>query len=275
MTRSSRAAVPAVAPRRAPSRHGGKQRLAPGIPAGTFSWASTPQANHWKPSPSHSPQREKQPRQTKQPRPQPLPHRRCRPAPVAHQGRPVSQCVISMTGEHQVAGRGGSGEILMAVHVARQAGARARQPAVPAGDPVLGAKITAPGVPGWAVPRPRITELIGQGTRSCRLTVVTGPPGAGKTMALALWAAAEPGAVAWVGLDGYDNRPGVFWSYAVAALRQAGVAVPKALPAGAGAGGRSWVLGAACVGAGGAEPAGDASPRRPPSADPPEGAGWT
>ncbi len=121
----------------------------------------------------------------------------------------------------------------MAVHVARQAGARARQPAVSAGDPVLGAKITAPGVPGWAVPRPRITELIGQGTQSCRLTVVTGPPGAGKTMALTLWAAADPGAVAWVGLDGYDNRPGTFWSYAVAALRRAGVAVPKALPAAA------------------------------------------
>ena len=131
----------------------------------------------------------------------------------------------------------------MAVHVARQAGARARQPAVSAGDPVLAAKITAPGVPGWAVPRPRITELIGQGTRSCRLTVVTGPPGAGKTMALALWAAAEPGVVAWVGLDSYDNRPGVFWSYAVAALRRAGVAVPKALPAARGGGRpimRSW-----------------------------------
>ena len=82
--------------------------------------------------------------------------------------------------------------------------------AVSAGDPVLAAKITAPGVPGWAVSRPRITELIGQGIRSCRLTVVTGSPGAGKTTALALWAAAEPGVVAWVGLDGYDNRPGVF-----------------------------------------------------------------
>ena len=117
------------------------------------------------------------------------------------------------------------------VHVAKQTGARARQPAVSAGDPVLAAKITAPGVPGWTVPRPRITELIGQGIRSCPLTLVTGSPGAGKTMALASWAAAEPRAVAWVGLDGYDNQPGVFWSYAVAALRRAGVAVPKALPA--------------------------------------------
>jgi LuxR family transcriptional regulator, maltose regulon positive regulatory protein len=70
------------------------------------------------------------------------------------------------------------------------------------------------------VQRPRITTLIAEGTRWCRLTVVTGPPGAGKTMALALWAATEPGAVAWVSLDDYHNQPGVFWSYAVAVLRQ-------------------------------------------------------
>jgi LuxR family maltose regulon positive regulatory protein len=49
-------------------------------------------------------------------------------------------------------------------------------------------------------------------------------------MALALWAAAEPGPVAWVCLDDYDNRPGVFWSYVIAALRRAGISVPRALP---------------------------------------------
>ncbi|MGB6581539.1 MAG: LuxR C-terminal-related transcriptional regulator [Streptosporangiaceae bacterium] len=101
-----------------------------------------------------------------------------------------------------------------------------------AGDPILAAKITVPNVPDWAVQRPRITKLIAQGTRWCPLTVVTGPPGAGKTMALALWAAAEPGTVAWVGLDEFDNWPGVFWSYVVAALLQSGVTVPKALRAG-------------------------------------------
>ena len=58
---------------------------------------------------------------------------------------------------------------------------------------------------------------------------MTGSSGAGKTMALALWAAAEPGAAAWVGLDEFDNRPGVFWSYVVAALRHSGVVIPKAL----------------------------------------------
>src|SRR5690242_13912397 len=103
-----------------------------------------------------------------------------------------------------------------------------RKSADPAGDPILTSKIMAPDVPAWTVQRPRITEVIARGTRWCPLTVITGPPGAGKTMALALWAAAEPRAVAWVSVDEYDNRPGVFWSYAIEALRRAGVAIPRA-----------------------------------------------
>jgi LuxR family transcriptional regulator, maltose regulon positive regulatory protein len=110
--------------------------------------------------------------------------------------------------------------------------ARASRPAVSAGAPILAAKITAPDVPDWAVPRPRITKLIARGRRRCPLTVITGPAGAGKTMALALWAAADPGPVAWAGLDEFDNRPGVFWAYVVAALRRSGVAVPAPPPAG-------------------------------------------
>ena len=148
----------------------------------------------------------------------------------------------------------------MATQVANQVATRARRSAVSAGVPILAAKITAPGVPDWALTRPRITKLIAQGTRWCPLTVVTGPAGAGKTMALALWAAAQPGTVAWVSLDGYDNRPEVFWSYVVAALRRSGVAVPAALPAARGAGGGPRVLAGACGGAGGPGPAGDAGP---------------
>jgi LuxR family maltose regulon positive regulatory protein len=119
----------------------------------------------------------------------------------------------------------------MTTQVANQAAARARRPVASAGVPILAAKIMVPGVPDWAVPRPRITKLIAQGTRWCPLTVVTGPPGAGKTMALASWAAAEPGPVAWMCLDEFDNLPGVFWAYVVAALRRAGVAAPAAPPA--------------------------------------------
>lgn len=51
-------------------------------------------------------------------------------------------------------------------------------------DPVLTAKVTAPDLPAWAVARPRIDKLIAEGTRG-PLTLVAGPPGAGKTMALA------------------------------------------------------------------------------------------
>ena len=108
---------------------------------------------------------------------------------------------------------------------------RTRRAAVRRGDPILAARLTAPGVPDWAVPRPRITTLIAEGVRCCPLTVVSGPVGAGKTMALTLWAATEPGPVAWVSLDAYHNRPGVFLSYVVAALRRSGVAVPRAQPA--------------------------------------------
>jgi LuxR family transcriptional regulator, maltose regulon positive regulatory protein len=97
---------------------------------------------------------------------------------------------------------------------------------------VLMSKITAPKLPEWVVRRERITKLIAGGSR-CPLTVVSGPPGAGKTMALALWAGSDVGtdAVAWVNLDDFDNRPRVFWSYVLAALRHGGIAVPRAMSA--------------------------------------------
>jgi LuxR family transcriptional regulator, maltose regulon positive regulatory protein len=119
----------------------------------------------------------------------------------------------------------------MVTHVAKQAGTGAGRPAV--ADPILASKITAPDVPGFAVQRPRISELLAGGTRWNPLTVVTGPPGTGKTMALTLWAAAENRPVAWVALDRYDNRPESFWSYVVAALRRSGTVLPEAPSAGA------------------------------------------
>jgi LuxR family transcriptional regulator, maltose regulon positive regulatory protein len=94
-------------------------------------------------------------------------------------------------------------------------------------ETILASKITAPALPDWMVPRPRIDERIEAG-RQGLLTVVSGPPGAGKTMAVASWAASCAGRspVAWVTLDEYDNRPRAFWSYVVEALRHAGVRIP-------------------------------------------------
>ena len=98
-------------------------------------------------------------------------------------------------------------------------------------DPVLTSKITRPDLPAWAVSRPRIDKLVAEGVRG-PLTSITGPPGAGKTMAIVAWAATAsyPGTLAWLTVDDYDNRPRVFWAYVVAALRRAGVAVPRVLP---------------------------------------------
>ena len=113
-----------------------------------------------------------------------------------------------------------------------RAAARSTGQAAAADDPVLISKITVPGVPAWAVRRPQIDKLIAEGARG-PLTTITGPAGSGKTMAIALWASArsDPAALVWVALDDYDNRPKVFWSYFVAALRQAGITVPRVSPA--------------------------------------------
>jgi LuxR family maltose regulon positive regulatory protein len=101
-----------------------------------------------------------------------------------------------------------------------------------AGDPLLASKVTVPGVPEWLIPRPRIEELIGQGARG-PVTAVTGPPGAGKTIALAMWAAGRTagGATAWVTIDDHDNQPRVFWSYVLEALRRSGVPIPRTMSA--------------------------------------------
>jgi LuxR family transcriptional regulator, maltose regulon positive regulatory protein len=92
---------------------------------------------------------------------------------------------------------------------------------------ILRSKITMPAVPDWAVPRPRLDQLIAGGVQG-PLTALMGPPGIGKTLAMASWAAANrpSSPVAWVTLDEFDNRPRVLWSYVMSALRRAGVAVP-------------------------------------------------
>ncbi|MGH3941858.1 MAG: AAA family ATPase [Pseudonocardiaceae bacterium] len=90
-------------------------------------------------------------------------------------------------------------------------------------------------VPSWAVPRPRLTARIERGTHGL-LTVVSGVPGAGKTMAVASWVAslkntATPITVAWVSADDGDCDPVLFWGSLVAALRRAGVNLPFSVDA--------------------------------------------
>jgi LuxR family transcriptional regulator, maltose regulon positive regulatory protein len=78
--------------------------------------------------------------------------------------------------------------------------------------------------PGLAVlPRSRVGALIDAAV-GCRVTLMTGPPGAGKTVAAAQWAAARAAGrrPAWVSLDAGDAQPDRFWRYVTAALYRAG-----------------------------------------------------
>ncbi len=94
-------------------------------------------------------------------------------------------------------------------------------------DSVLTSKITVPALPSWLVPRPRINDAISRGIQG-PITVITGPPGAGKTLAMASWSTSRtrgPAPPAWLSVDRYDNSPETFWRHLTAALTRAGAPV--------------------------------------------------
>ena len=95
-------------------------------------------------------------------------------------------------------------------------------------EPLLIAKLSPPELQSWIVPRPRIDRCIEKGVHHGTVTVISGPPGAGKTVALARWQAGTrwPGPVAWLTVDEYDTTPDRFWRNLAAALARAGITVP-------------------------------------------------
>jgi LuxR family transcriptional regulator, maltose regulon positive regulatory protein len=115
--------------------------------------------------------------------------------------------------------------------------AQSEPPPSPADD-VLPSKTLPPVCQEWVITRARIEDRVAVAP----LTVVTGPPGAGKTTAVASWAAGTDGPVAWVTLDRYDSQWDVFWSAVVAALGSAGVEFRRPLPAPGRTGNHAFLL---------------------------------
>ncbi|NIJ13141.1 LuxR family maltose regulon positive regulatory protein [Saccharomonospora amisosensis] len=82
-------------------------------------------------------------------------------------------------------------------------------------SPVLAAKFACPTAPSGQVRRQRLERLL---DAASPVTVVCAPPGFGKTTLLAEWARQRAGEVAWISVDGGDNRPGALRRAVLAAL---------------------------------------------------------
>jgi LuxR family transcriptional regulator, maltose regulon positive regulatory protein len=83
---------------------------------------------------------------------------------------------------------------------------------------IVETKLARPPVRAEHVIRGDLLERLGEGATR-KLTLLTAPPGFGKTTLLAEWASDEGRAAAWLSLDDDDNDPARFFAYVVAALR--------------------------------------------------------
>ena len=85
--------------------------------------------------------------------------------------------------------------------------------------PILKTKLYIPPMRPELVPRPRLIERLNARVHR-KLTLVSAPPGFGKTTLLAEWAGLCGRPVAWVSLDEGDNDPARFLAYLIAALQR-------------------------------------------------------
>lgn len=88
-------------------------------------------------------------------------------------------------------------------------------------EPLLKTKLHVPRRRRQLVSRARLIRILDR-TTECRLTLVSAPPGFGKTTLLSDWIAtfqSDACSVAWVSLDERDNQPISFWTYVLAAIQ--------------------------------------------------------
>jgi len=84
--------------------------------------------------------------------------------------------------------------------------------------PTAETKLLLPRLRAEMVVRPRVQEVLERD--DVMLTLVTAPPGYGKTVAARTWYESASGAVAWVTLEAGDNDPVRFWTYAAMAVER-------------------------------------------------------
>ena len=85
---------------------------------------------------------------------------------------------------------------------------------------ILATKLYVPTLRPKIVPRPHLTERLNEGlSASCKLTLISGPAGFGKTTLVSEWIASCGRPVAWLSLDEGDNEPARFLNYLIAALQ--------------------------------------------------------
>jgi LuxR family maltose regulon positive regulatory protein len=86
--------------------------------------------------------------------------------------------------------------------------------------PLLQTKFHIPSLrPEWVL-RPRLFEQLNAGLGSGKLTLVSAPPGFGKTTCIGAWVNTLECPVAWLSLDAADDDPGRFFIYLIAALQK-------------------------------------------------------
>src|SRR5947209_2144763 len=84
-------------------------------------------------------------------------------------------------------------------------------------NPLLTTKLAIPRLPHRLVARPYLTERLDQSNLG-GLTLLSAPPGFGKTTLLCHWLSRQDTPVAWLSLEEDDNEPVRFFSYLVGAL---------------------------------------------------------
>jgi LuxR family maltose regulon positive regulatory protein len=90
--------------------------------------------------------------------------------------------------------------------------------------PLLATKLFIPPVPHNMVPRVKAVNRLDEGLRQGRrLTLITAPPGYGKTSLMASWVTSQhlqgERKFCWLALEESDNDPAQFWTYFLASLQ--------------------------------------------------------